>query len=223
MAIPARDAARLEGGSTPEGAARGLEHALRSEALATVAAGVAHDVKNPLNAMALQLALLGEKLGDVGNAAGHLSAIREQIGRVNEVVRRLLDVVDPSGLLGLDAGALLRDAAALLGHEARRRRVAVQLVVPEGAVRCGSDPARAGRLVLAVLAATVAETPDEGRVEARLRREGREVAIELARAGGAPGPGLTALAAAEPEGVLAIRQGAEGVVITIRIEGEERP
>ena len=77
--------------------------------------------------------------------------------------------------------------------------------------------------MLAVLAATVAETPDEGRVEARLRREGREVAIELARAGGAPGPGLTALAAAEPEGVLAIRQGAEGVVITIRIEGEERP
>ncbi|MFT3915950.1 MAG: histidine kinase dimerization/phospho-acceptor domain-containing protein [Anaeromyxobacteraceae bacterium] len=223
MAIPARDAARLEGGSTPDGAARSLEHALRSEALATVAAGVAHDVKNPLNAMALQVALLGEKLGDAANAAGHLAAIREQIGRVNEVVRRLLDVVDPSGPLGLDVGALLRDAAALLGHEARRRRVAVQLVVPDGAVRCGGDPARIGRLVLAVVAATVADVPDDGRVEVRVRREGREVLVELARSGGAPGPGLTALAAAEPGGALAIHEGAEGVVITIGFEGEERP
>ena len=76
-----------------------LENGHRSTALSRVIAGVAHDIKNPLNAMALQLAILSEKLSGEGEAAGaavpHLSALREQIGRVNEVVRRFLDVTDP--------------------------------------------------------------------------------------------------------------------------------
>ncbi len=39
---------------------------LHVEALTRLAGGVAHDVKNPLNAMALQLALLGDKVATEG-------------------------------------------------------------------------------------------------------------------------------------------------------------
>ena len=82
-------------------------------------AGVAHDIKNPLNAMALQLAILSEKLSGEARRPGltvpHLSALREQIGRVNEVVRRFLDVTDPAAPLGyVELGALLADLTALL-------------------------------------------------------------------------------------------------------------
>ena len=59
---------------------------MRSIALGRVASGIVHDIKNPLNAMALQIALLGEKLSSVpdaaSSAAGNLSALRDQVASV---------------------------------------------------------------------------------------------------------------------------------------------
>ena len=64
-----------------------LEHAMRSQGMGRVAGGIAHDIKNPLNAMSLQIALLGDKLSSSadasGTAASHLRALLDQIGRVN--------------------------------------------------------------------------------------------------------------------------------------------
>src|SRR6266545_4252045 len=98
----------------------GAEHALRSQVMGRVVAGVAHDIKNPLNAMSLQLALLADKLeGTAGarEAEGHLAALRDQIGRVNEVLRRLVDVTDPAAPLGyLDLGVLLDDVTSLFAY-----------------------------------------------------------------------------------------------------------
>ncbi len=163
-----------------------LEHGLRSAALSRLVSGVAHDIKNPLNAMSLQLALLSEKLSPDG-AAGvpHLSALREQIGRVNEVVRRFMDVTDPGAPLGYtELGALVCDAGALFGHEARRRRVQLVIQPPRGVVRTAGDPARIGSLVLVLLAGAMAATPDGGRVEAAVEAEDGQAVLRLAHAVG---------------------------------------
>ena len=114
---------------------------MRSQGLTRLAAGVAHDIKNPLNAMALQLALLADKLSSAGDAgaasATHLGALRDQIVRVNEVVRRFLDVTDPSAPLGYtDVGALAADIASLFGHDARRRRIELHVDAARG--RCAN-------------------------------------------------------------------------------------
>ncbi|HUL60086.1 MAG TPA: histidine kinase dimerization/phospho-acceptor domain-containing protein [Anaeromyxobacteraceae bacterium] len=177
----------------PLRAAEWLEHAMRSQGLARLAAGLAHDVKNPLNAMALQLALLAEKLSGAGDAAAaaapHLAALRDQIGKVNAVVRRFLDVADPSAPLGdTDAGTLLADTAGLLAHEARRRSIALAVDAPRGAVRTRCDPARLGRLVLGLLTRALAETPDGGRVAAHAAGDGQGVQVGIAHAAGAPDP-----------------------------------
>jgi len=147
-----------------------LEQGQGSSALTRLLAGVSHDIKNPLNAMALQLAILVEKLSAHPEAAGvsatHLGALREQIGRVNEVLRRFLDVTDPAAPLGYtELGALLADAVALFGHEARRRRIQLVLKMPRGVARAGGDPARVVRLLLVLLAGAVSDTPEGGRIE----------------------------------------------------------
>jgi signal transduction histidine kinase len=163
-----------------------LEHGLRSAALSRLVAGMAHDIKNPLNAMALQLALLSEKLSPDGAAAApHLAALREQIGRVNDVVRRFMDVTDPAAPLGYtELGALLADAGALFGHEARRRRIQLVVQPAHGTVRTAGDPARVGSLVLVLLAGAMAATPDGGRVEAAVEVEGGEAVLRLVHAVG---------------------------------------
>jgi signal transduction histidine kinase len=181
-----------------------LEHAMRSVVLGRVAGGVAHDIKNPLNAMTLQLALLGEKLPGAADAsataAGHLSALRDQVGKVNEVLRRFLDVADPSAPLGFtDVGALLADVASLLGHEGRRRQIEIAIDAAPGAVRTSCEPARVGRLVLGLFARALAETPDGGKVGARAETRGplATIAIEHVAAAGDPelGPHAEVVAA----------------------------
>ncbi|ABC81327.1 histidine kinase [Anaeromyxobacter dehalogenans 2CP-C] len=198
-----------------------LEHAARSDGLTRIAAGVAHDIKNPLNAMSLQLALLAEKLAASpeasGAAASHLGALRDQVVRVNEVLRRLVDVADPSAPLGYtDVGALLADAAALLGHDARRRRVALAVDAHPGAVRSGADAARLGRLLLGTLARAVATTPEGGRLAVRAATEGEWAVVRLEQRPGDPGPesgyysGVAAAAAEALGGSLeVIREGGE--------------
>jgi signal transduction histidine kinase len=163
-----------------------LEQGLRSAALSRLVSGVAHDIKNPLNAMSLQLALIAEKLSPQG-AAGvpHLSALRDQIGRVNDVVRRFMDVTDPAAPLGYtELGTLLVDAGVLFGHEARRRRVQLVVHPPRGGVRSAGDPARVGSLVLVLLAGAMAATPDGGRVEAEVEAEDEQAVLRLTHAVG---------------------------------------
>jgi signal transduction histidine kinase len=171
-----------------------LEHAMRSQGLTRLAAGLAHDIKNPLNAMALQLALLADKLSASPEAssasASHLGALREQIGRVNEVVRRFLDVTDPSAPLGYtDLGALVGDTASLFGHDARRRRVDLAVESSRGSVRTRCEPGRVGRLVLALFSHAMATTPEGGRlsVHAEAGSDGAVVSLEHVSADPEPG------------------------------------
>jgi len=167
------------------------EHALRSQVLGRLVAGVAHDIKNPLNAMSLQIALLGDKLEGVADASqaasGHLVSLRDQIGRVNEVLRKLVDVTDPSAPLGYtDLGALLADVACLFAYEARRRRVDLSTDAHPGTVRTRCDPARVGRLVLGLYGRALALTPDGGRLAARAEGREGEATVVIEHAAGDP-------------------------------------
>ncbi|HET9552909.1 MAG TPA: histidine kinase [Anaeromyxobacteraceae bacterium] len=169
-----------------------LEHAVRSQWLGRMAGGLAHDIKNPLNAMALQLALLGEKLeGEAGAAsASHLGALGDQVAKVNEVVRRFCDVADPPSPFGyVDVGAVVGDIACLFGHEVRRRRVRLELDAPRGVARTGAPAERAVRLLLGLFGRAVAETPDGGTLSAAVT--GGEVAsLALVHTAGDPDPDL---------------------------------
>jgi hypothetical protein len=139
-----------------------LEHAARSKALPLLAGGLSHDVAGPLNTLTLQLALLGEKL-DGGPAARHLGVLREQVGRVDRVVRRFREMADPpSRLGGLDLAALAAEVAALFTHDLQRRSVQVGVEAVVGPVRTGVPADRATLLVLGLMAQAVAATPDAG-------------------------------------------------------------
>jgi hypothetical protein len=166
---------------------------MHSLALARLAGGLAHDVKNPLNAMALQLALLTDKIGGAGEplasaCANNLASLRNQIGRVNDVVRRLADVSDPAPATAFDLGALAADAAALFAHEARRRRVAWTAEAAPGAVHGRGDPARVARLLLGLLWRALSRA-EGGAASLRASTDGDDALVALEHGPGTE-PGL---------------------------------
>jgi signal transduction histidine kinase len=160
-----------------------LEHAMQAIALARLAGGMAHDVKNPLNAMALQIALLGDKIssgGDdlAGACAGNLGSMRNQIVRIDELVRRFADVADPPAGATVDLGQLVCDVAALFGHEARRRRANLSCEATPGIVVARADAPRTVRLVLGLACRALSGLGEGGQVALRaIVDQGHAVAV----------------------------------------------
>jgi signal transduction histidine kinase len=176
-------------------AAPALELALHALVLTRLAGSVAHDVKNPLNAMALQLALLGDKIAAgseaLASACGpNLASLRNQVARVDDVIRRYVEVADPPNAGGFDAAGMLTDVVALFGHEARRRRLSLRCESQAGSVRAAGDQGRAARLLVGLLWRGIGATPEGGRLEARAAAGPGEARLVLEHEGGELDPVL---------------------------------
>lgn len=105
---------------------------------------VTHEVKNPLNAMAIHLGLLKEQLGDAPEPVTHsLEVIRQEIGRLDAVVDRFTTMIRPQdmALKPVHLDALLRDTTSLLEAEWRDAGVIFALVLdPSLPIVPGDEP-----------------------------------------------------------------------------------
>jgi signal transduction histidine kinase len=87
---------------------------------------VAHEVKNPLNAMVLQLEILKSKLTDQGERVGpHLEILSQEIRRLDRVVKTFLDFTRPVELhpIPTDVEGLVREVFLLAEPHARKNNV----------------------------------------------------------------------------------------------------
>jgi signal transduction histidine kinase len=88
--------------------------------------GVAHEVKNPLNAMVLQLEVLKARLGEDGNKVKpQVDVLAEEIRRLDRVVKTFLDFTRPVEVHAADAeiAPLVREVFALAEPQARTNNV----------------------------------------------------------------------------------------------------
>ncbi len=210
----------------------GREHAAHARAMACAAGGFAHDAKNSLNAMALQIALLADKIGsDPGLArtcTGHLEKLRSQIARVDEMVRCFALAADPAPGTAFDAAGLAMDAARLFGHEARRRRLVVEGPAAAGGTWARGDAARAARIWLGLVWRALAESGEGGVVRLSCSAEAGEVVLEVAHQRAGPAEALSWVLERASEGTQALGgrievAEADGAVRTaLRLPGEAR-
>lgn len=111
---------------------RAKDHLVRSARLAAVgelAAGVAHELNNPLTTVAGFVELVLEDLPQDHAAQEDLSLVLREAHRAREVVRRLLDFSRPGDGFRVrsDVNELVEDVLALIQHLARTSGIDVQL------------------------------------------------------------------------------------------------
>jgi signal transduction histidine kinase len=113
-----------------------LDVAAKLAALGRLTSGVAHEVKNPLNAMVLQLEILKAKLGSQGEEVNpQLQILFNEIRRLDRVVKTFLDFARPVELhpTATDLETLVREVFTLAEPHARTNRVEL-ILEPNGAL-----------------------------------------------------------------------------------------
>jgi len=110
-----------------------IEISRRLSASGRLTRGVAHEVKNPINAIVLHLQLLQNKLQqDDPETRRHMDVIGNEIHRLDRVVQILVDFTRPRDLHleAVDLRKILESVAALATPDAARHGVRLVLQLP---------------------------------------------------------------------------------------------
>lgn len=144
-------------------------------AVGTLTAGLSHEIRNPLNAAALQLAVLERRVRRLPSEAQEgaldpLSLVREEIRRLDHLLEDLLQYARPREFerKPVEMGALVERVAQLLASDADSRGVTLVRSVEPGVVARG-DEMRLREVILNLVlnALDVSERGTEVRVTAR--------------------------------------------------------
>jgi len=147
-----------------------------------------HDVRNPLNALAINVEILQEKLaraagGQVpASQAKNLQAMREQVARVNSMLGDFARFLAPSPTAPAtqSLSTMVRDAVAVLGHAARRARVKVLVDAPEAPAAVEAmDPSGLAFLTLVPVLRALERTPEDGQVKVSVRSESARTVLHV--------------------------------------------
>ena len=111
-----------------------IEISRRLSASSRLTRGVAHEVKNPINAIVLHLQLLQNKLERADpDTQRHMDVIGDEIHRLDRVVQTLVDFTRPRDLRleEVDMRSILEEVAVLAAPDAGRHGVQVARELPE--------------------------------------------------------------------------------------------
>jgi len=159
-----------------------IELSRRMSASGRLTRGVAHEVKNPINAIVLHLQLLQNKLQQVDpDTRRHVDIIDSEIHRLDRVVQTLVDFTRPRDLHPetMDLRRLLDEVALLAAPQAEQHRVRLMRELPAGPLLVKVDSDFMKQALLNVVINGVQAMPDGGTLTVGARREQELVVTEI--------------------------------------------
>ncbi len=144
--------------------------------------GVAHEVKNPINAIVLHLQLLQSKLQQIDpDTRRHIDIIGNEIRRLDRVVQILVDFTRPRDLHleELDLRRLLEDVIMLATPDTEQHGVTVKRSLGTEPLGVRVDPDRMKEAFLNVIINGMQAMPNGGTLSISARRDEESVVTEI--------------------------------------------
>jgi len=123
--------------------AKQLDVANRLAAISRLSGGVAHEIKNPLNAIQLRLELLKARLNESAPEAGpEIEVLSKEVLRLNRVVKTFLDFSRPLevNFRQVDLAALVGEVTDFVRPQAAASNITVECSVPGEPCLMSGDP-----------------------------------------------------------------------------------
>ena len=148
---------------------------LHSEQLAAIgqlAAGLAHELRNPLMPMKMLVQNAIDRDDGVGLNGEQLLVVEEEISRLEQSIQDFLDFARPPTLekSPLDIRLVVEQTVELVSGRAERQRVQILDDFPDEAVMVEADPAQLRQVVLNLLLNALDAMPDGGRIDVTISR-----------------------------------------------------
>jgi signal transduction histidine kinase len=159
-----------------------LDISSRLAAISRLTGGVAHEIKNPLNAIALHLEVLRSRLD---GQQPEIEVIGREIKRLDTVVKTFLNFNRPVELKyrPIDLNELVKQVLALVSVEAYSRNVALKTVLEPEKLWIRADPDLLKQAILNVIQNGIEAMVKGGTLTTRTTIEGGECQLTVADAG----------------------------------------
>ncbi len=163
-----------------------LDVASRLAAISRLTGGVAHEMKNPLNAIALRLDFLRAKLGAPEEELNRdIDVLAKEIARLDRVVKTFLDFSRPVEVHfeNVDLAALTREVADLMTPPARVAHVEVEVDAPDSPVILRGDADLLKQAVLNLVTNAIEAMHDGGLLRLATASNNGSISLEVADTG----------------------------------------
>lgn len=142
----------------------------RSNAVKLLAAGVAHEIGNPLNALNIHLQLLARDLSELADEGarqslqGLVDVARVEVERLDTIIAQFLRALRPSKpvLVAERPTEVLEETLRLLKTEFENRRIAVSVDIPEAVPKVKLDRSQIKQVFFNLIKNALEAMPDGG-------------------------------------------------------------
>ncbi len=153
---------------------KNTERAIESEtveAITKLAAGVAHEIGNPLNSLTIHLQLLVRQLdhlaaaaADVDEAKDLVNTSLQEVGRLDSIVNNFLRAIRPvpPDTKPVRLQDILGEVLRFMRMEIEDRRIRVEAALPDKLPRIQGDPAQLKQAFYNIIKNSVQSMADEG-------------------------------------------------------------
>lgn len=152
-----------------------IELSRRLAAIGRLTSGVAHEVKNPLNAIVVHLEVLRQKMKEIDpDTRRHVDVIGSEIQRLDRVVQTLVDFTRPVELRlnDLDLRKVVEDVVMLASPAAERHSVTVERQASQEPLPVRIDADLVKQAILNIVLNGLQAMPEGGTLRISSKREG---------------------------------------------------
>lgn len=162
-----------------------LQRSERLAALGKMAAGVAHELRNPLSSIKGLAVLLRSQVSGQGREAEAADVLVKEVERLNRSIGELLDYARPGKLSRKPASiaGILEKTVSLVRMDAEAYGIAIHPVLPQDLPEIPVDSDKLKQVFLNLLLNGVQAMPDGGTLGIRLIREGDHLVTVISDTG----------------------------------------
>jgi two-component system NtrC family sensor kinase len=146
------------------------EELIRTEKLATIgrfAAGVAHEVGNPLGAILGYTGILKKGRMDSEETKDYLKRIEDEIERINKIVRELLDFARPSKseIREVEINKVIENTLSLLSYQKDFKNIETRLDLQSDLPLIKGDESQLSQVFINIILNAIDAMPDGGKLQ----------------------------------------------------------